>query len=139
MRITGPKPCDLVEIETGILADPADFKAMMRAIQMCRELGNSVVMNAFPKREMVPGDLAGPAPENLVRDVTSSGFHQGCTAKMGRDDMSVVDSRLQVYGIDKLRLADASIMPRVSTGNTMAPCVVIGEKAAEFLVAKHGL
>jgi choline dehydrogenase len=53
--------------------------------------------------------------------------------------MSVVDSRLQVYGIDRLRIADASIMPRVPTGNTMAPCVVIGEKAAEFLVTKHGL
>jgi choline dehydrogenase len=62
--------------------------------------------------------------------------HQTCTAKMGRDDMSVVDSWLQVYGIDDLRIADGSIMPRVTTGNTMAPCVVIGEKAAEFLVTE---
>ena len=66
-------------------------------------------------------------------------WHQSCTAKMGRDEMSVVDRRLQVYGIERLRVADASIMPRVTTGNTMAPCVVIGEKAAEFLVADHGL
>ena len=54
-------------------------------------------------------------------------------AKMGRDPMSVVDGRLRVYGVEGLRVADASIMPRVTTGNTMAPCVVIGEQAATFL------
>ena len=52
---------------------------------------------------------------------------------MGRDAMSVVDGRLKVYGVDRLRIADASILPRVTTGNTMAPCVVIGEQAAAFL------
>jgi choline dehydrogenase len=52
---------------------------------------------------------------------------------MGRDGMSVVDGKLKVHGIDGLRVADASILPRVTTGNTMAPCVVIGEQAAAFL------
>jgi len=52
---------------------------------------------------------------------------------MGRDPMSVVDGKLKVYGVDGLRIADASIMPRVTTGNTMAPCVVIGEQAAAIL------
>ena len=52
---------------------------------------------------------------------------------MGRDEMSVVDSKLQVYGIDNLRIADGSIMPRVTTGNTMASCVIIGERAAELI------
>jgi choline dehydrogenase len=58
---------------------------------------------------------------------------------MGRDSMSVVDSNLKVYGIDNLRIADGSIMPRVTTGNTMAPCVIIGERAAEILKADHKL
>lgn len=58
---------------------------------------------------------------------------------MGRDSMSVVDSNLNVYGIENLRIADGSIMPRVTTGNTMAPCVVIGERAAETVKAKHKL
>jgi choline dehydrogenase len=53
--------------------------------------------------------------------------------------MAVVDSNLKVYGIDNLRIADGSIMPRVTTGNTMAPCVVIGERAAEVLKAMHKL
>jgi choline dehydrogenase len=52
---------------------------------------------------------------------------------MGRDAMSVVDGKLNVYSVDGLRIADASILPRVTTGNTMAPCVVIGERAAEIL------
>jgi choline dehydrogenase len=53
--------------------------------------------------------------------------------------MSVVDSRLKVYGIENLRVADGSIMPRVTTGNTMAPCVIIGERAGEMLKAEHQL
>jgi choline dehydrogenase len=51
----------------------------------------------------------------------------------------VVDGKLKVYGIDNLRIADASIMPRVTTGNTMAPCVIIGERAAELIKAEHRL
>ena len=53
--------------------------------------------------------------------------------------MSVVDGRLKVNGVESLRIADASILPRVTTGNTMAPCAVIGERAAEFLQHEHGL
>ena len=58
---------------------------------------------------------------------------------MGGDAMSVVDANLKVYGIENLRIADGSIMPRVTTGNTMAPCVIIGERAAEILRAEHRL
>jgi choline dehydrogenase len=53
--------------------------------------------------------------------------------------MSVVDAQLKVYGIDGLRIADGSIMPEITTGNTMAPCVVIGERAADMLYAQHKL
>jgi choline dehydrogenase len=53
--------------------------------------------------------------------------------------MSVVDGHLKVYGIEKLRIADGSIMPRVTASNTMAPCVIIWERAAEILKAEHGL
>jgi choline dehydrogenase len=58
---------------------------------------------------------------------------------MGRDAMAVVDGQLKVYGVENLRIADGSIMPRVTTGNTMAPCVIIGERAAEILKATHKL
>ena len=66
-------------------------------------------------------------------------YNQTCTAKMGRDSMSVVDGQMKVYGIENLRIADGSIMPRVPTGNAMAPCIVIGERAAEALRNAHRL
>jgi choline dehydrogenase len=58
---------------------------------------------------------------------------------MGRDEMSVVDSRLKVYGVQDLRIADGSIMPRITARNTMAPCVIIGERASEILRRTHNL
>jgi choline dehydrogenase len=58
---------------------------------------------------------------------------------MGTDRMSVVDGSLSVYGVEGLRIADGSIMPRITTGNTMAPCMVIGERAAEIIKTVHGL
>ena len=56
---------------------------------------------------------------------------------MGRQAMSVVDGHLKVYGVENLRIADGSIMPRVTTGNTMAPCVIIGERAGEIIRTQH--
>ena len=77
--------------------------------------------------------------ETYLRATAISWWHQSGTAKMGRDARSVVDADLKVYGIENLRIADGSIMPRVPTGNTMAPCVLIGERAAEALRAAHRL
>jgi choline dehydrogenase len=139
LRITGPNPSDPIEIVANTFSDPADMEALIRSVELCREIGNSAVLSPFVKREVMPGNLAGDALESLVRDATSAFWHQTCTAKMGRDEMSVVDSKLQVYGIDNLRIADGSIMPRVTTGNTMASCVIIGEKAVEFLKEKQAL
>jgi choline dehydrogenase len=79
----------------------------------------------------------GAALEHFIRDAASSYWHQTCTAKMGHDAMSVVDGSLKVHRIYNLRIADGSIMPRITTGNTMAPCVVIGERAAEILKITH--
>ena len=73
----------------------------------------------------MPGALKGRALEDFIRDAAITYHHQTCTAKMGRDSMSVVDAKLKVNGIENLRIADGSIMPRVATGNTMAPCVVM--------------
>jgi choline dehydrogenase len=139
LRIAGPKPSDPIEIEADTFSDPADMKALIHGVELCRAIGNSPAMGPFVKREVMPGNLAGSALENFVRDAASTVWHQTCTAKMGRDEMSVVDGRLKVYGIDNLRIADGSILPRVTTGNTMAPCVIIGEKAAKFIKSEAGL
>ena len=71
--------------------------------------------------------------EQFVRNAALTYWHETGTCRMGRDEMAVVDSKLKVRGIDGLRVADGSIMPRVTTGNTMAPCMSIGERMAEIL------
>jgi choline dehydrogenase len=139
LRITGSAPSDPVEIDAATFSDPADLKALLRGVEICREIANSAAMSPFVQREIMPGALKGAGLENFVRDAALSYWHESGTARMGTDEMAVVDSRLRVHGMEGLRVADASIMPRVTTGNTMAPCVVIGEKAAEFLLAEHGL
>jgi choline dehydrogenase len=91
------------------------------------------------KREARPGNPQGAELENFIRDSVVTCWHQTCTAKMGRDAMSIGDVSLKVYGIENLRIADGSIMPRVTTGNTMAASVIIDERAAEILNADHKL
>jgi len=130
---------DPVQIETNMLSHPDDLKAAIACVQLCREIGNSAPLRPFVKREVMPGNLKEPALVDFIRDSVVTYWHQTCTAKMGRDPMSVVDSNLKVYGIEKLRIADGSIMPRVATGNTTAACVIIGERAAEALRTEHKL
>jgi choline dehydrogenase len=137
LRLTGPDPDDPVQIESSFLSHPDDLKAAIACVDLCREVGNSAPLQPFVKREVMPGNVKGPELETFVRDAAVTYWHETCTAKMGRDAMSVVDGDLKVYGIQNLRIADGSILPRVTTGNTMAPCVVIGERAAEILRKKH--
>jgi choline dehydrogenase len=139
LRLTGPRPSDPIEIVADTFADPADLKALVRAVELCREIGNAPPLRPFAKREVMPGNLSGSTLENYVRDAASTVHHQTCTAKMGRDEMSVVDGRLAVHGVQNLRIADGSVLPRVTTGNTMAPCVIIGELAARFIKRQAGL
>jgi choline dehydrogenase len=112
--LTGPDPDDPVQIEADTLSHPEDLKAALACIEICREIGNSSALRAFTKREVMPGNLTGAALEDFIRDAAAPYYHQTCTAKMGRDSMSVVDAQLKVYGIQNLRVADGSIMPRVT-------------------------
>jgi choline dehydrogenase len=139
IHLTGPDPTDPVQIDANMLSHPDDLKAAMAGVQLCREIGNSAALRPFTKREVMPGNLNGAELEHFVRDAVMTYWHQTGTAKMGQDAMSVVDGTLKVYGIEHLRIADGSIMPRVTTGNTMAPCVIIGERVAEILQAEHEL
>jgi choline dehydrogenase len=67
------------------------------------------------KREILPGVLKGEALDNLIRDAAMSMHHVTCTAKMGQDEISVVDAKLRVYGVNNVRIADGSIMPTITT------------------------
>jgi choline dehydrogenase len=123
------------EIHANMLADPRDLAALRKGMEISRELGNSEAMKPFVKREILPGDRKGEVLDNMIRDGAMSMHHATGTSKMGQDDLAVVDAQLRVYGVKNLRIADGSIMPTITTGNTMAPCVIIGERLAEILKA----
>jgi choline dehydrogenase-like flavoprotein len=137
LRLSGPDPDDPIRIEANALSHPDDLKTAIACVQTLREIGNSTELRRFVEREVMPGDLTGADLETYLRNAVTTYWHESGTAKMGRDRMSVIDGHLNVYGIDSLRVADASIMPRITSANTMAPCVVIGERAAQFIKADH--
>ncbi|WP_230534205.1 GMC family oxidoreductase [Microvirga roseola] len=139
VRLSGPNPTDAMLIEPNSLSEPEDMAAALATVELCRELGNNPAFGRIVRREAVPRSRDRRNMEQFIRNSAVTYWHQSGTAKMGRDAMSVVDSQLRVYGIDNLRIADASIMPRIASGNTMAPCVVIGERAADMIRASHGL
>ena len=139
IHLTGPNPSDPLRIEANYLGDSSDLKHLIVGLERAREIGNAAAFRPFAKREVAPGTLNEVDLEPFIRNGLVTFWHQCCTAKMGRDAMSVVDGRLKVYGVEGLRVADASILPRVTTGNTMAPCVVIGERAAGILQEEHGV
>ncbi len=126
-------------IHAEFLSTEADMVASRRAFELCRELGNSPLLKPFVKREVMPGPLQGKQLDSFIRDAAATYFHESGTCKMGRDAFSVVDGALKVYGVKGLRVADASVMPTITTGNTMAPCVVIGERCADEIREEHGI
>lgn len=135
--LSGPNAKDAALIDTNVLSEPEDMTAALATIELCREVGNHAIMNKLIKREAIPQYRERHLMEQFIRNSAVTFWHQSCTAKMGRDAMSVVDSQLKVYGIQNLRIADASIMPRIPVGNIMAPCVVIGERAADMIISAY--
>ncbi|WP_236034093.1 GMC family oxidoreductase [Belnapia mucosa] len=132
-------PTAPLAVEANFLSDPADMATARACVELCRALGNAQAFRPFVRGEAMPGDLTGEALDEYVRDAAVTYWHQSGTARMGRDAMSVVDGTLKVHGVDGLRVADGSIMPRVTTGNTQAPCAIIGERAAAMIRQAHGL
>ena len=98
--------------------------------QFAEEKGSG--LRPYTKREIMPGNLMGAGLENFIRDVAMTYSHETCTANIGLDSMSVVIRQRDVA------FDSVEIMPRVTAENTMAPCVVIGERAAEMLKAERG-
>lgn len=136
VRLRSADPYAAPLIQSNMLSAPEDMAALREGMRISRELGNSQPMSAYVSREILPGDVSGKALDDLIRAGAMSMHHPTSTAAMGRDDMAVVDAELRVRGVKRLRVADASIMPIITTGNTQAPSVIIGERMAEILRAK---
>jgi choline dehydrogenase len=138
VRLKSSNPRDPLEIDANMLADPRDLHALRQAMRIARDIGNSAAMKPFAKREILPGPVEGEDLDDLIRNGAMSMHHPTGTARMGLDDLSVVDAQLRVRGVGRLRVADGSIMPLITTGNTQAPCVIIGERMAEILKTEPG-
>ena len=97
----------------------------------------TAALSPFVVREHVPAEPpeTDEACLEAARDLAQTIYHPTGTCRMGQDDNSVVDERLRVRGVRNLRVADASIMPSITSGNTNAPSIMIGEKAAEMIQA----
>ncbi len=124
-------------IDFNFLADPADAKVLVEGIKVARRILAQPEFDAIRGKEMLPGENVKTDEQlhRYVKEYCSTVFHPVGTCKMGIDPMSVVDPQtLKVHGIDRLRVADASIMPSLISGNTNAPAIMIGERAAGMIL-----
>jgi choline dehydrogenase len=124
-------------IDPAYLAEPHDLELTRRGLRKALEICNAPAFKSIGGQRAFPAaaDDSDEALERYIRRTSSTVWHPVGTAKMGHDRLAVVDDRLRVHGLTGLRVADASIMPEIVSGNTNAPCIMIGEKAAE-MVAK---
>ena len=123
-------------IHFNFLSNEMDRNGLLFAIRKGRELMNSAPVSHIVKKEIAPGSELNTDGEllNWVRNNAETTYHPVGTCKMGNDTMAVVDNELKVHGIEQLRIADASIMPTLTSGNTNAPCIMIGEKCAAMVL-----
>ena len=136
VRINSNDAYDYPAITLNYLSTEADRQVAITGLRFTRKIMAAKALEKYEPLEWKPGpDLR--SDEDLLQaagDLGTTIFRPVGTCKMGNDAMAVVNDRLQVHGVDNLRVIDASIMPRITSGNTNAPTVMIAEKGAEFLI-----
>ncbi|PRI09977.1 GMC family oxidoreductase [Leucobacter massiliensis] len=143
IRLSGPRPEDPLLLDPRALSAESDVESLLASVRQCRRIGRRAALAAAPEdggwgaTEVYPGPEVGDGEDlvDYLRHTLATYHHQVGTCKMGVDELAVVSPRLAVHGVDGLRVIDASIMPRVTTGNTNAPSVLIGELGAQFVLA----
>lgn len=143
ITLSGPGAEDPIQIDLGALDHEDDVSALVASVKQCRSIGAQAALAAAPADggwgavEVYPGPDIGDGADlvDYVRSTVATYHHQIGTCKMGVDELAVVTPRLAVRGVEGLRVIDASIMPTITTGNTNAPAVLIGELGAQFLLA----
>ncbi|MEL7525929.1 MAG: GMC family oxidoreductase N-terminal domain-containing protein [Pseudomonadota bacterium] len=130
-------PFDTPEIHPNSLSTNHDLNEMIEGCRLMRQIAGTPAMQAIIEEEISPGP-AVQSDEDMLEDVRnrcSTVFHPVSTCRMGPDQTeNVVDHRLKVYGIEGLRIVDASIFPTVTSGNTNAPTIMVGEKGADMIL-----
>ncbi|MFN4090147.1 MAG: GMC family oxidoreductase [Alphaproteobacteria bacterium] len=137
VRLKSPDPAAPPEIRFNFLKSEEDFRALVHAIRLCRRIAAQPALRDYVVEEVAPGAMV-ETDEALKADIRARGisnYHPVGTCRMGVDELAVVDPDLRVRGVEGLRVADASIMPSITGGNTNAPAIMIGEKAADLILA----
>ena len=136
LKVTSSSPSAQPDIVSNYLAQETDKDVLLRGLHLLRKISRQPEFAQFVAREVYPGDDVVTDDElmSYAREVATTIFHPCGTCKMGSDNMAVVDERLRVHGLDGLRVADASIMPTMTSGNTNAPTIMIGEKASDMVL-----
>ena len=124
-------------IRFNFLHDPIDQRCMVEGFKMLRKIANAAPLDKYRGEEYSPGAAVSTDEEILawIRNFAETAYHPIGTCRMGPGSNTVVDDHLRVHGIAGLRVADASIFPTMPSGNTNAPSILVGEKAAELLRA----
>ena len=137
IHINSKNTTDPPIIKFNFLSKEIDIDVTLKAIRIARSIMTAPVMEPLQITEASPGPNKVSDAELLdwAKEVGETTYHPVGTCKMGADKMAVVDHKLRVHGIDGLRVADASIMPTQVSGNTNAPSIMIGEKAADLILA----
>jgi choline dehydrogenase len=141
VRLRSGDPLAHPIIRAGYLQAQADADALADGVRLARLLGASSAYDALRGEELEPGASVASPPDldRFIREKSDSIYHAAGTCRMGPASSadSVVDAELRVYGIEGLRVADASIMPEIVNAPTHAACVAIGEKCAALIVGVH--
>ncbi|MDQ0457631.1 GMC family oxidoreductase [Rhizobium paknamense] len=142
VKLRSANPEDPALFNANSFSNPADLETLVRGIELAIRITEAPSLARIVKRRVLPRPGVENDPEALrdyIRGISKTVFHPSCTAKMGvpEDRMAVVGEDLKVFGVDKLRIADASIMPTLVSGNTNAPTIMIGERASRFILGKE--
>ncbi|MGE3244960.1 MAG: GMC family oxidoreductase [Beijerinckiaceae bacterium] len=141
VKLRSANPADQVAFSPRVLTEREDVDTLIRGVRLARKIYRQEAFKPLVKREIAPGgpdDLDDARLEDHIRTVAKTVYHPAGSCKMGTDAMAVVDPQLRVIGVPRLRVADASVMPLVTSGNTNAPSIMIGERCADFLLRAGG-
>jgi choline dehydrogenase len=137
MELTSPDPLRAPAFHPNYLSDPGDIRRSLAGMRLMRQIVEAQPLASRVIAEIAPGP-SSETDEQLLDHLKAngnSGWHQVGTCRMGIDSLAVVDARLRVRGVQRLRVIDASVMPKIVAGNTNAPCIMIGEKGADMIRA----
>ena len=136
VSITSANPFAAPEIDYNFFAEPDDCKVMVDGIHQARQILSAKAFDEYLGEEIHPGSDCQSDEQIIekVKEKVGLVYHPVGTCKMGIDRMAVVDPQLRVHGLEGLRVVDASIMPRLISGNTNAPTIAIAEKAADLIL-----